>query len=117
MTASFRCIDTGTPPTVSRCNFRYSVVADECADVSWLDDDRRLAAFHDGTWHMIGIQAAATFLIPLGGHFVMQTMSSPGLWGIESDSGEAYLDEVFTKECQNLADMLAAVGVTVTVTE
>jgi hypothetical protein len=41
-------------------------------------------------------------------------VTSPGLFGIESDSDEAYLDEVFADECASLAAMLGAIGVTVT---
>lgn len=38
----------------------------------------------------------------------------PSLWGIDSDSDAPYLDEVFADECENLAAMLEALGVTVT---
>jgi hypothetical protein len=117
MTSQFRCLDTGTPLTASRRNFRRIERTDEYPDTSWLDDDagrERLDAFREGTWHLIGIQASANVLIPLGSHFVTQTVTSPGLFGIESDSDEAYLDEVFAEECASLAAMLSAIGVTVT---
>ena len=116
MTNQFRCLDTGTPLTVSRSAFRRVTLIDEHPDVSWLEDEagrERLTAFRQGYWHMIGIQASAAFLIPLGGHFVAQTVTSPGFWGIESDADGDYLDEVFAEECANLASMLAALGVTV----
>lgn len=35
---------------------------------------------------MIGIVAGADILIPLGPHFVIQTVTSPGLCGVESDA-------------------------------
>ena len=117
MTMQFRCLDTGAPLTVARHKFRRVERIDEYPDVSWLDDDagrERLDAFREGTWHLIGIQASANFLIPLGGQFVTQTVTSPGLWGIESDPDEAYLDQVFAEECASLAAMLGAIGVTVT---
>jgi len=117
MNTQFRCLDTGTPLTVSRSAFRRIERIDEYPDTSWLDDaaDReRLDAFREGSWHLLGIQAAANVLIPLGCHFVTQTVTSPGLWGIESDSGAAYLDEVYADECESLAAMLRAIGVTVT---
>ena len=90
MTSQFRCLDTGTPLTASRRNFRRIERTDEYPDTSWLDDDagrERLDAFREGTWHLIGIQASANVLIPLGSHFVTQTVTSPGLFGIESDFG------------------------------
>lgn len=38
----------------------------------------------------------------------------PGLWGIDADSDDGYLNEVFADECDNLAAMLQALGVAVT---
>jgi hypothetical protein len=117
MTTQFRCLDTGTPLTVARHKFRRVERIDEYPDTSWLDDDsgrERLVAFREGTWHLMGIQASANVLIPLGGHFVTQTVTSPGLFGIESDSDEDYFDQVFAEECASLAAMLSAIGVTVT---
>jgi hypothetical protein len=116
MTTQFRCLDTGKPLTVARRNFRRVERIDEYPDVSWLRDaaDReRLDAFHEGIWHLIGIQASANVLIPLGGHLVTQTVTSPGLFGIESDSDEEYLEEVYAEECASLIAMLGAIGVTV----
>jgi hypothetical protein len=117
MTTQFRCVDNGAPLTVSRRDFQRVTRIDEYPDLSWLDDDagrERLDAFRDGSWHMVGIQAAATVLIPLGDHFVAQTVISPGLFGIESDSDEDHFDAVFAEECASLAAMLAAIGVSVT---
>jgi hypothetical protein len=117
MTTQFRCLDTGTLLTVARRNFRRVERIDEYPDTSWLDDDsgrERLVAFREGTWHLMGIQASANVLIPLCGHSVTQTVTSPGLFGIESDSDEAYLDQVFAEECASLTAMLSAIGITVT---
>lgn len=117
MNDKFRCLDAGVALAASRSAFRRVTRIDDCPDLFWLDDDagrERLADFHDGHWHMIGVQAAATILIPLGRHFVMQTLTSPGLWGIESDSDDAYLDQVFAEECDTLVAMLGALGVSVT---
>jgi len=117
MTSQFRCLDTGHPMTVSRQNFERITVVDEFPDLSWLDDvaDRqRLEAYDHGFWNMIGVRAKATFLIPLNGHYVIQTITTPGLWGIESDSDEDYLDDVYAAECAQLSSMLATLGVRVT---
>ena len=117
MTTQFRRLDSGPPLTVSRRAFERIERIDEYPDISWLEDEsgrERLAAFSEGAWHLVGIQAAATVLIPLGDHFVAQTVTSPGLFGIESDSGEDYFEAVFAEECASLAAMLAAIGVSVT---
>ncbi len=117
MNTQFRRIDTRIPLAVSRKAFRRVTAIDEYPDASWLRDKaqrERLKAFNEGAWHLIGVQAAATFLIPHGDHFVAQTVKSPGLFGIESDSDDDYLDEVFAEECASLSQMLSALGVTVT---
>jgi len=114
MNTQFRCLEFGTPLTASRANFRRIVRPDEYPDLTWLDtesDRERLDAFHEGAWHMIGIQATTDILIPLDGYCVSQTISSPGLWGVESDAGEAHFDKVFAEECDSLAAMLGALGV------
>ena len=96
---------------------------DPYPDLSWLDPDanpanaevnaERLAAYRVGEWHCIGIRARATFLIDLGHGALIQTVDSPGLWGIESDSDPEYLDEMFSEETQTLRGILARLNVTV----
>jgi hypothetical protein len=115
MSDRFRCLDTGTPMSVRREHFRRIVSVDQCPDLSWIDDEARLADYDADGWHMIGIKAAATFLIPLNGHHVIQIVETPGLWNIESDSDDAYLDAVYADECAELAAMLNVLGVSVTV--
>lgn len=111
MTSPFRCIDTGTSMTVARSDFRRITRADAWSEPPWRDEPENASARDE---YRIGLQAEASFLIPLGNHFVIQTVTSPGLWGIDADSDDAYLDEVFADECENLAAMLEALGVTVT---
>lgn len=92
-------------------------------DLSYLDpgarpeyaaqNAERLAAYRAGAWHCIGLKARASFLIGLGEVVVIQTVESPGLWGIESDSDPSYLDEVFHEEAQTLRDMVAQLNVSV----
>lgn len=117
MTNQFHRLDADAPLAISRSTFRRIERIDEYPDDSWLDNDagrERLHAFRDGTWHLISIQASATLRIPHGRRVVSKTIISPGLWAIESDSGDEYLDQVFAEECANLASMLAAIGVRVT---
>ena len=84
---------------------------DEC-DLSWLEqtDDamgegfeaqatERLAAYEQGEWEMIGVTAA--LIDPQG----REIDESPGLWGIESDSGQGHLDDVAGEELAYLATL------------
>ena len=71
-------------------------------------DYQRLEAFNQGQWWEIGVVAKATVQLRPDGP--IQTLHSGGLWGIESDSEDGYMNEVKQDELAALADELAAVG-------
>ena len=73
-----------------------------------LQDKKRLEAYYNGEWCFIGIQAKAEIRI----NGISQTISSGGLWGIESDSDEEYFDEVFEEQKEELKDNLLELGFT-----
>lgn len=86
---------------------------DDSPDISYLEQDcfagdgetdgpARIAAFKRGDWHMIGIRAKATIIIRRENYATHYELESPGLWGVESDSGEEYLKSVFDDECDIL---------------
>ena len=64
------------------------------------EDQERLDAFKRGEWHFIGIRCAATVTLAneQGTSATSYTLESAGRWGIESDSSESYLSEVFEDE-------------------
>jgi hypothetical protein len=73
-------------------------------------DEARLAAWRNDEWHFVGIRARATINIPYGANpqcWITAELLSPGLWGIESDSSDAYLQEVYREERDILVEMLA----------
>lgn len=65
-------------------------------------DRERLEAYRRGDWHFLGIRARAHIAITRDRYTTHYTLESPGLWGIESDSGEDYLKSVFAEECDIL---------------
>jgi len=72
-------------------------------------DYERVLAHNRGEWQMIGVYAEA-YLVVNG---TTQYIRTPGLWGIESDSGPDYIEqEVGSQEYQNLVEILAALGIT-----
>lgn len=71
-------------------------------------DYERMEAYNAGDWRMIGIRATVEIAIPCGSYARTQTLKSPGLWGIESDSDEAELESIFDDECMMLAEMVQA---------
>jgi dipeptidase len=75
------------------------------------EDQRRLEAWRNGDWHFIGIRAKAQIKIPYGTNpdcWIISKLLSPGLWGVESDSGEAYVQQVYQDERDILLDMLTS---------
>jgi len=80
----------------------------------WIaEDHQRIADFNDGKFEMWGIRAEAELLhtsddINAGS---LHDMTSPALWGIESDSDEDYLKEVGEAELAGLRAILADMGI------
>lgn len=67
---------------------------------------RRMEAYQRGDYQFIGIQAVATVVIA----GTEQTLSSGGLWGIESDSDPAWLGDVAREQLCELVDVLVELG-------
>ncbi len=89
----------------------------------WLDvlytceDYERMTDYNRGEWCMNGVRAKVELRIPDKWNkntFILQTIESPGLWGIESDGEDGYEDEVFKDECATLEHMLTELGVEIT---
>lgn len=83
------------------------VVPDESPDPSYLYqeglgfEDRR-AAYERGEFGFVGVKAVAE--INISG--IIETIESPGLWGIEDDSGDEHLKDVYRDELSTLYEML-----------
>lgn len=94
---------------------------DDSADVSYigniattleenLADEARLQSYYHGDWHMIGVRATAEISIPYGEiSWTIAHISSPGVWGIESDSSEEYLKAIYAEETAILLSMLDSI--------
>lgn len=99
-------------------------LCDESPDLSYLETDeddehheedaQRLASYGD-SWECVGIRVQATIVIPRAeGNFQREhTLQSGGLWGIESDSGDAYFREVAQDEWNELKSELAVMNVVI----
>lgn len=102
---------------------------DESPDLSYLEQDyadvrspvtrnlyrkqdrERLAAYNRGDWHCVGVRVAATVLLGRErGWKVEHTFRSPGVWGVESDAGAAYVRELAADELAILRGMLEDAG-------
>jgi len=96
------------------------VVGDQDPETSYLDQaefaDRR-AEYRRGDFDFVGVRLIAEIVIP-GGYVdgrssfsITQTITTPGLWSIESDSGEDYFRSVADDEAETLREMLAELNV------
>jgi hypothetical protein len=75
------------------------------------EDQARLDAWRSGDWSFVGVRAKAILRFPYGTNPVCWTTSellSPGLWSVESDSGDDYFRQVYEDERQTLAGILAS---------
>jgi hypothetical protein len=75
-------------------------------------DYNRMEMLARGDFCYIGIYAEATVSYPINsnGDRQLETFTSGGLWGIESDSGD-YIEEIETEQLANLANHLAHFGI------
>lgn len=75
-------------------------------------DFERAEAYNRGDWGYVGIYARARILtgIVRGGYASAQTVRTPGLWGIESDSDEDYFAEIAKQELTDLGAILVELG-------
>jgi hypothetical protein len=97
------------PPAELR-SIRVVVEHDPDPDVSFLEQEDledRLAAYRRGEFDFVGVRAEADVLV----EDTVQTLTSGGLWGVESDSGEEYLVGVAVEEYEQLRRVLKTVGV------
>lgn len=72
-----------------------------------LQDYKRMESGNHGDWSFIGIRAIAD--VQIEGDIV-QEIKSGGLWGIESDSGDDYIQEVSQEELHALRNQLESIG-------
>lgn len=91
---------------------RVRVMPDEDPDTSYLDtgapeDADRREQLERGDFSFVGVRAEAEVVI----EGVSQTLTSGGLWGTESDSGEEYIREVAAEEYGDLRKILISIGV------
>jgi len=77
------------------------------------DDPQLIKDLESGQLSPYGVVAYATILIPMGDHWVIQKISSGGLWGIlldNSESSKKYIKEVAEEQVGELMVILKALG-------
>lgn len=85
----------------------YAGEPDEDIRKYCLQDYNRARTFGD-QWSYIGIRAQADVYIDS----LRQTLTSGGLWGVETDSDQSYFAEIAQEELSQLRQQLHAIGFT-----
>lgn len=102
----------------------HAVTLKRIPDTSYLEQDEfsdRLRQFNDGLFCYIGIIAEAEVNVQVNDgqayinrqiapQYLRQTITSGGLWGIESDSDASYLEEIEQEQLSELRGQLHAIG-------
>ena len=65
-----------------------------------------MESLNAGHWSYNGIRAEAEIVI----NGLCQTITSGGLWGVESDSDKDYISQIEREELGQLSEQLAALG-------
>jgi hypothetical protein len=85
------------------------ITAAECR--KYVEQDyKRMESLNAGDWSFLGIIAKAE--VQLANSDTVQTIRSGGLWGIESDSDDAFLKEIEDQQLAELRSELLALGCT-----
>ncbi|MBE3042558.1 hypothetical protein IMZ48_08260 [Candidatus Bathyarchaeota archaeon] len=97
--------------------YRYFIAANSSEETGNSDsvqqDYWRMEAYNNQQWYMMGVYAVAEVRTPTpqGGYSSTQHIRTPGLWGIESDSGTDYIKEVGQEQLDDLREHLGHFGV------
>lgn len=97
----------------SKINLRkihVMVVPDDDPDTSYLEQEGfedRLAQYQNGDFYFVGVRAEAEVEIDS----VAQTLTSAGLWGVESDLDEIEFNHSAGEEWSALREILLTIGV------
>ena len=109
-----RTIDRQERGDCGRGEYRYFVAAmsgKETGNPESVEQDyARMEDYNRQGWCFVGIQAIAEVQMTKNGP--IQKVRSGGLWGIESDSGDAHFQEVGKDEMHDLTSELKAMGFT-----
>lgn len=89
---------------------RVVVEPDLDPDVTFLREkglEERRASFEQGEFGFVGTYIEADVII----EGTEQTLTSPGMWGVESDLSEEELDQIVDEEWRALRPVLKTIGV------
>ncbi len=102
--------------TVSKSAFQRQILSGVAPDTRYLEQEgfeEQLRRYRDGEFEFVGVRATVDLPVPYGKGFIHQRITTPGCWGIESDSDDGHFAEVFQEECDTLTEILSELNVQV----
>lgn len=105
------CIDRQKRGDLRAGEYRYFNLG--CGDAEYIEQDyERMTAYNNQQWFSMGIKAVAgvSYLVH-GNNRRLEPLTSGGLWGIESDSGD-YIEEMDNEQLDDLRQHLEQFGIT-----
>ncbi len=79
-----------------------------------MQDFKRIEGYNNNDWFYICISAKATVSYSINNEDLrFETLSSGGIWGVETDGGEDFIKEIETEELNDLKDHLKQFGIDV----
>jgi hypothetical protein len=102
--SAYTIIDTTRRPDGCYVSFAKSCEEDSYRQIEGCDagDEVRWRAWQNDDWRYIGVGALARIIVVRDGVSALYTIRSAGVWGIESDSDPADLDEIYADEVVTL---------------
>lgn len=89
-------------PVITHQPITIGTRPDPCPDTSYLEQEGfedRLRQAENGLFGFIGVLASCEFTITLAGQpSIVHTFESPGVWGVETDSDPAYIQQLYQNE-------------------
>lgn len=107
-----KTIDRYERGVVRTGDYRYFVAQhgpEETGNPDSVEEDWQRMEAYGSEWWSIGIKAIATIRVT----GVTQTLTSDGVWGVESDSPDEYLERIAQTELNELRAVLDGIGIDV----
>jgi hypothetical protein len=105
--------DDGTLNIISSCRYDDKAITKygQQRVMQWIWEDLERLEQYGNTWYMIGIKATVEIGLKMSKtDYLLQTIYSGGLWGIESDSEASYFREVESEQLSELKTVLKTFG-------
>jgi len=99
---------------ISSCQFNDETIKEYGWNkvLEWMQENKERLNNYGRTWSCIGIKAIAKINVSMNKNTsILQEIESGGLWGIENDSGEEYIEGIKKGQLEELKTILENMGI------